>query len=95
MAVNGATLDAFHAGCRLAMEYQDEEGGIDGGLFLAAVHLMLVSALKELPAERQLIRAEEFSQKLLEAARKNIARRRSVTTHRERRGPHVNLQSGS
>ena len=40
---------------------------------MAAVHLMLVSALKELPAERQLIRAEEFSQKLLEAVRKNIA----------------------
>ena len=51
----------------------DEDGGMDGGLFLAAVHLTLVSALKQLPPERQLLRAEEFSQKLLEAVRKNVA----------------------
>ena len=58
---------------RTLREYRDENGTMDGGLFLAAVHLTLVTALKELPAERQLIRAEEFGQKLLEAVRKNIA----------------------
>jgi len=58
---------------RTLREYRDEDGAMDGGLFWAAVHLLLVTALEQLPPERQLLRAEEFSQKLLETVRKNIA----------------------
>ena len=57
---------------RTLKERGDEDGGMDGGLFLEAVLITLVSALKQLPPERQLLRAEEFSQQLLEAVRKNI-----------------------
>ena len=66
-------IDLANELLRALRQCGDKDGGIDGGLFLSAVHLTLVSALKQLPPERQLLRAEEFSQKLLEAVRKNIA----------------------
>jgi hypothetical protein len=61
------------AGCCKRRRYLAAIRGVDAGLFLATVHLTLVRALKQLPPEHQLLGAKEFSQKHLEAVRKNIA----------------------